>query len=75
MAALLNGCWAPGHKPSAGKEMAEADGNRTRQTEILDLTGFEDRGAHQEPRRLRSQRYPGQQVNVTTAPAVAQAEN
>ena len=33
--------------------LAEADGNRTRQTEILDLTGFEDRGDHQEPKRLR----------------------
>ena len=31
---------------------AEADGNRTRQTEMLDLTGFEDRGDHQEPKRL-----------------------
>ncbi len=29
--------------------MAEADGNRTRQTEMLGLTGFEDRGAHQDP--------------------------
>lgn len=29
--------------------MAEADGNRTRQTELLGLTGFEDRGAHQDP--------------------------
>lgn len=29
--------------------MAEADGNRTRQAEILSLTGFEDRGAHQDP--------------------------
>src|SRR5699024_8881743 len=28
--------------------MAEADGNRTRQTEMLGLTGFEDRGAHQD---------------------------
>ena len=28
--------------------MAEADGNRTRQTEILGLTGFEDQGAHQD---------------------------
>ncbi len=28
--------------------VAEADGNRTRQTEILGLTGFEDRGAHQD---------------------------
>ncbi len=29
--------------------LAEADGNRTRQAELLDLTGFEDRGAHQNP--------------------------
>lgn len=28
--------------------VAEADGNRTRQTEILGLTGFEDRGTHQD---------------------------
>ncbi len=30
-------------------KLAETDGNRTRQTEMLGLTGFEDRGAHQEP--------------------------
>ena len=41
--------------------MAEADGNRTRQTEILGLTGFEDRGDHQEPKRLRA-------ANLTSAP-------
>ena len=29
--------------------MAEADGNRTRQAEMLGLTGVEDRGAHQDP--------------------------
>jgi hypothetical protein len=28
--------------------MAEADGNRTRQTEILGLVGVEDRAAHQD---------------------------
>ena len=28
--------------------MAEADGNRTRQTELLGLVGFEDRDAHQD---------------------------
>lgn len=28
--------------------MAETDKNRTCQTKILDLTGFEDRGAHQD---------------------------
>jgi hypothetical protein len=27
--------------------MAEADGNRTRQRQILPLTGFEDRAGHQ----------------------------
>jgi len=32
--------------------LAEADRNRTCQTEMLGLTGVEDRGAHQEPRRL-----------------------
>jgi hypothetical protein len=32
--------------------MAEADGNRTRQDRIPTLTGFEDRGAHQERVRL-----------------------
>ncbi len=32
---------------------AEADGNRTRQTGRAGLYGFEDRGAHQEPRRLQ----------------------
>ena len=28
--------------------VAETDGNRTRQAEMLGLTGFEDRGAHQD---------------------------
>ena len=42
------------HSPSsfrgiACRWLAEADGNRTRQAEILSLTGFEDRGAHQDP--------------------------
>src|SRR2546427_711499 len=31
---------------------AEADGNRTRLTELLGHVGFEDRGGHQAPRRL-----------------------
>lgn len=35
-------------------QVAEADGNRTRQTELLDLTGFEDREDHQEPKRLQA---------------------
>ena len=48
-----------GGRPAAGvvaavpgvlmlERLAEADGNRTRQTEVLGLTGFEDRGAHQD---------------------------
>ena len=42
------------HSPSsfrgtACRWLAEADGNRTRQAEMLGLTGFEDRGAHQDP--------------------------
>jgi hypothetical protein len=35
-------------------QVAEADGNRTRQRRCAPLTGFEDRGGHQAPRRLRS---------------------
>ena len=34
-------------------QVAEADGNRTRQRRSAALTGFEDRGDHQVPRRLR----------------------
>jgi hypothetical protein len=34
--------------------LAEADGNRTRQAEILDFTGFEDRDGHQARVRLHS---------------------
>src|SRR5690625_6748677 len=32
-----------------GGPVAEVDGNRTRQTEMLGLDGFEDRGDHQDP--------------------------
>ena len=35
-----------------GRARAEADGNRTRQTEVLGLVGVEDRGDHQVPGRL-----------------------
>jgi hypothetical protein len=35
-------------------QVAEADGNRTRQRRCASLTGFEDRGGHQAPGRLRS---------------------
>ena len=34
-------------------QVAEADGNRTRQRRSAALTGFEDRGDHQVPKRLR----------------------
>ena len=37
----------------ADAAVAEADGNRTRQAEVLDFTGFEDREGHQAPVRLR----------------------
>lgn len=47
-----------------GRE-TEVDGNRTRQTEILGLTGFEDRGDHQEPRHLHGQ--PTRMVPVARA--------
>jgi hypothetical protein len=39
-------------------QVAEADGNRTRQRRSAPLAGFEDRGAHQVPRRLRRRHYP-----------------
>jgi hypothetical protein len=42
--------------------LAEADGNRTRQTGRAGLYGFEDRGAHQEPRRLLGGNLTGQIV-------------
>ena len=34
-------------------QVAEADGNRTRRRRSAPSTGFEDRGGHQAPRRLR----------------------
>lgn len=37
---------------AVAKLVAETDRNRTCQTEMLGLTGFEDRGAHQERIRL-----------------------
>jgi hypothetical protein len=40
------------HAAPGGAALAEADGNRTRLTEILGHVGFEDRGGHQTPRRL-----------------------
>jgi hypothetical protein len=53
---------AADHSPPSFAQVAEADGNRTRQRRSAALTGFEDRGDHQVPRRLRvdsSRRPPG----------------
>ena len=53
------GCKAP--PPAGGHSRpvcAEADGNRTRQPCGARLTGFEDRGGHQAPGRLRRRGYP-----------------
>jgi hypothetical protein len=45
----MSGLWqADDHARSEHRELAEADGNRTRQAELLGLAGFEDRGAHQD---------------------------
>jgi hypothetical protein len=44
--------------------LAEVDGNRTRQAEMLGLTGVEDRGDHQVPGHLQARPYPP--VTVTT---------
>jgi hypothetical protein len=38
-------------------QVAEADGNRTRLRRGAPHTGFEDRGGHQAPRRLRDRPY------------------
>src|SRR5699024_10246384 len=46
-------------RSSRPPHLAEADGNRTRQTEILGLTSFEDWGAHQVLRRLHRERSSG----------------
>ncbi len=40
------------------RRSAEADGNRTRRRRGAPPAGFEDRGAHQVPRRLRTRPYP-----------------
>lgn len=53
------------------EHVAEADGNRTRQTEMLGLTGFEDRGAHQDARRLRIELYRVGRTRPFTACAEA----
>lgn len=37
-----------GEMPRVPDTLAETDRNRTCQTELLGLTGFEDRGAHQD---------------------------
>ena len=55
----------------SAEHVAEADGNRTRQTEMLGLTGFEDRGAHQDARRLRIELYRVGRTRPFTACAAA----
>ena len=55
----------------SAEHVAEADGNRTRQTEMLGLTGFEDRGAHQDARRLRIELYRVGRTRSFTACAEA----
>ncbi len=47
------GCSTSYQPRPAFMQVAEADGNRTRQRRSAALTGFEDRGDHQVPRRLR----------------------
>src|SRR6266542_3584557 len=41
--------WGAGARTRAKVQVAEADGNRTRQGRDAPLNGFEDRGAHQDP--------------------------
>src|SRR5690242_7966098 len=48
-------CWG---RRDAWDSTAEADGNRTRRRREAPSTGFEDRGGHQAPGRLRGRRYP-----------------
>jgi len=44
--------------PSSAYAVAEVDGNRTRQPEMLGLNSFEDRGDHQVLAHLRGQFSP-----------------
>jgi hypothetical protein len=50
--------WSParrsGRLGAAFTQVAEADGNRTRLRRGAPHTGFEDRGGHQAPGRLRA---------------------
>jgi hypothetical protein len=51
--------------------VAEADGNRTRQAELLGLVGFEDRGEHQLPERLPGPRRLGPVLPILGGPGPA----
>lgn len=53
----LHGFWFWSRSRAGGDVVAEADGNRTRLTEVLGHVGFEDRGGHQAPIRLRAVGY------------------
>src|SRR4051812_32518306 len=52
--------------------LAEADGNRTRLTEMLGHVGFEDRGEHQLPERLPGDAPPEQDGARPAAFSIAQ---
>ena len=47
------GCRTTARPGTAFVQVAEADGNRTRRRRSAPSTGFEDRGGHQAPSRLR----------------------
>ena|GEM_PF-5948812 len=53
---MTAGAAAAGAFRSRRRTVAEAEGNRTPLAEILDHDGFEDRGGHQAPVRLREAR-------------------
>ncbi len=50
---MASGTDAPPRSGTAFVQVAEADGDRTRRRRGAPSTGFEDRGGHQAPRRLR----------------------
>ena len=55
---MMSGNAAPGSQVTESAQVAEADGNRTRRRRDAPSTGFEDRGGHQAPGRLRGRPYP-----------------
>src|SRR5215813_6115582 len=57
----------PRHSPPPAR-VAEADGNRTRRRRSAPSTGFEDRGGHQAPGRLRSRPYCAARARSAAVP-------